>query len=431
MGQETVGVQSENGDKLFDDFLLSLNLGASFLFAGIIFVLKSASSQITISDSAYLALRSVFRVNDFLGLSSVNPVSTGTLRREIPGRVEHLGAEVTVLITGFAAMALFLLLLRLFTKARVSQKLLDFARLPLLLFAGPAVILLVFYWSWKWASYFDPEARGNFFRNNVLFLVFVTEFLCLSATVFRPGRQRASWATSVFAIFHWVFWGWIAWEQSATWLYPIYTRDFLLIFLPVSTLLWVCREKPLAQSMRGMICRYRKVLYALSCAAVLLGVAVWHPARNVDLSHPRDWKTVEVELSRGPCYGSCAVYTATVRGDGQVEFVGYERHSQTETRKSGKIAPEKVLEILQNLSRVEFTTLDGRAFLWAFDSPSIGVRASVDGKTKVVVSDTFNERSSVGRQTSFLAAAGEIDSILKSAEWTRCKGNCDDAAAKR
>jgi len=303
--------------------------------------------------------------------------------------------------------------------------------LPLLLFAGPAAILLTSYWTWHWPSYVDLEARGNFYGNNVAFLVFIAEFLCLSATVFRSNRWTAGWTVLAFAVFHWVFWGYIAWKESQTWLFPMYARDLLLMLLPASTLMWVWRGNPLAHNLEVMIYQHRKALYALNGVGVVLAVAVWHPVWNVDLSRPRDWKTVEVEVSRGPCFGPCSVYTATVRGDGQVEFVGRERHSQMATRKSGRIGREKVLEILQDLNRVELTTLDGRAFRWAFDTPSVGVRASVDGKTKVVVSDSFNERSSVGRQTRFLEAAREIDSVLKSAEWTRCEGNCGGSGANR
>jgi hypothetical protein len=76
MNQETDDLKSAGRNELFGDFLLSLNLGAGFLTAGLIFVLKSASSPAKINDSVYFALRSVYRVCDFLGVLSVNPVST-------------------------------------------------------------------------------------------------------------------------------------------------------------------------------------------------------------------------------------------------------------------------------------------------------------------------------------------------------------------
>jgi hypothetical protein len=221
------------------------------------------------------------------------------------------------------------------------------------------------------------------------------------------------------------------WNESHAWLFPIYAQDLMLILLPVSALLWLWREKHFAHKLAELMCRNRKVLHALNVAVAVLAVGVWHPERNVDLSYPRDWKSVEVEVSRGPCYGSCAVYTIKAGGEGQVEYVGRQRHSQKETRKSGMIEQEKIAELLKRLNRVEFTTLDGRAFRWAFDTPSIGVRVSVDGRTKVVVSDEYNEGPTRGRQARFLEAADEVDTILRSTIWTRCEGECGSSEANR
>jgi hypothetical protein len=349
----------------------------------------------------------------------------------MPGSAQQLATEITVLITGLAAMAFVFLLLRLFNRGQATRQVLNFVRLPILLFAGPVAFLLISYWAWKLPSMEQWEPRGNFYQNSLPFLVFVAEFLCLSATLFRSSRWSARWAITAFAIFHWLFWAFYPWKESQTWVSPMYVRDLLLILLPVSTLLWLWREKPLAQKLAEIMYRHRTLLYGLNAGVAVLAVALWHPARNVELSHPRDWKTVEVEVSRGPCFGSCAVYTMTARGDGRVDYVGRERYSRQETRKSGQISQERISEVLKDLDRVEFTTLDGRAFNWAFDTPSIGVRTSVDGKTKVVVSDEYNERSSVGRQTRFLYAAGEIDTMLRSTVWTQCEGECGGSKPNR
>jgi len=431
MNQGTAGLQGAGRSALFDDFLLSLNLGVSLLSAGLIFALKSAGSLLNINDSIYLALRSVYRVSDFLGFVPVNPVSTNAVRREMPGSVEQLGAEIAVLITGLAAMVFVLPILRLLSRAQRSRQVLDFVRLPVLLFAGPVLFLLISFFTWNWATWMQLDIHGSFFRNSPPFLLFVVEFLCASATVLRPNRQSATWAIAMFVIFHWAFWGYCLWNESHAWLFPIYGQDLLLILLPASTLLWLWRDRPSANGLAERVYRHRKVLYTLCGVVAVLAVALWHPARNVDLSHPRDWRTIEVAVSRGPCYGSCAAYTIIARGDGQVEYVGRARHSQTETRKSGRISREKILEILKGLDGVEFSTLDGRAFRWAFDTPSIEVRASVDGRTKVVASDAYNERSSVGRQTRFLETAREIDAILSSTVWRRCDGECGGSGAMR
>jgi len=67
-------------------------------------------------------------------------------------------------------------------------------------------------------------------------------------------------------------------------------------------------------------------------------------------------------------------------------------------------------------------TLEDRAFSWGFDTPSVGVRIWEDGKTKRVVSDAGFVGSKDGRQSRFVQAAREIDSILESVKWTDCEG---------
>lgn len=164
----------------------------------------------------------------------------------------------------------------------------------------------------------------------------------------------------------------------------------------------------------------------LLLAPLVLAAVVWRTPLNVELSHPRDLKSVTVELSRGPCFGPCPVYTIIVRGDGQVEYVGHGRWQghTVETTKSGTIGQDQVAQILRALDQVEFMTLDGRAFDWAYDTPSVGVRVSVDGKTKEVVSDSGSVGPPRGRQAQFVEAAHEIDAVLDSTNWTKCQGEC-------
>ena len=119
-----------------------------------------------------------------------------------------------------------------------------------------------------------------------------------------------------------------------------------------------------------------------------------------------------------------------VHGDGQVQYVGQQgRRSRIQTKKSGTVPREKVQEILQVLDRVEFTALEGRAFFWAFDTPSVGVRTSVDGKTKQVASDASFVGAPKGRQARFVEATREIDDILASTTWLKCEGECENSVS--
>jgi hypothetical protein len=167
----------------------------------------------------------------------------------------------------------------------------------------------------------------------------------------------------------------------------------------------------------------------LAGVALVVAGVVWRPARNIELNHPQNLDSVTVELSRGPCFGPCPTYTVTVHGDGQVQYVGQQGRSRIRTKKSGAVAREKVGEILQVLDQVEFTTLEGRAFFWAFDTPTVGVRTLVDGKTKQVASDDSFVGSPKGRQARFVEATHKIDAILASSTWLKCDGECESSTS--
>lgn len=230
----------------------------------------------------------------------------------------------------------------------------------------------------------------------------------------------------MLAIVHWMFWVFCPWSETRSLLFSLYTRNLFLVLLPVSTLLWIWRETGWGETLNRLLYFRQTFLYGFSIVVVVIGVFLWHPALNADLTHPQDWKSVEVEVPRGPCYGSCRVYTITAHGDGRVEYAGWRRHSRIETFRSGTLEREKITRVLQILTQARFSTLDGRAFGWAFDTPSVGVRTSVDGRAKEVVCDAWNEKSRVGRKVEFLEATEEIDSILKSASWTSCQGECGE-----
>jgi hypothetical protein len=175
----------------------------------------------------------------------------------------------------------------------------------------------------------------------------------------------------------------------------------------------------------------RKAAWTLAFAAVVLVaiVMVWSPARNIELAHSWNVDSETIELSRGPCYGSCPAYTITVKGSGQVEYVGLQGHLRIQTKKSGNIGREKAVQILKVLEGVEFTTLESRAFTWTFDTSSIGVRTSIDGKTKQVVSDGYVVGAPKGRQARFVEATREIDSILATSIWLKCEGDCESSVS--
>jgi hypothetical protein len=413
-----------------DEVLLSLNIAGALFFAALVYVLKNWASMKPMNDSTYVFLRSLYRVVDFLGLQSQNPVATSAVRRQFPTRPEQLGAEVFVIVTWLGITAAAMLLLWLLRRTRVYCVIVRQAAMAILLFAAPVCYLCVSWNTWNWP--YEPVVRaGSFFTQSLPLAVFLIEIICLgSLLLFFNRKEMPQWVRVLLVSAHFIFWMIVLWSETRVLLFPIYARGLILLLLPASTLMYILRAKLFSRCSEKTT-RSRKTTWTLASAASALVAAavVWSPARNIELSHSQNLDLATVELSRGPCYGSCPAYTITVHADGQVRYVGLQGHSRTQTKKSGTIGKEKVAQILQVLDRVEFIALEGRAFTWAFDTPTIGVRTSVDGKTKQVASDAVFVGPPKGRQAQFVKAAGEIDSILASSTWLKCEGECEGSTS--
>jgi len=430
LSTSTRGLSSPGGNRFWDEALFSLNVAGAVFLGALVYVLKNWASMKPVNDSTYLSLRSMYRVIDFLGLQSQNPVTTSALRREFPSGSEQLGAEVFVIVTWLGIAAATALLLRVLLHARACRTILGPAAMTILLFAAPVCYLYVSWRTWNW-PYQPVSTVGRFLPQSFPLAVFAIEVMCLGVLLLSfKRRETRKWIKMMFVFLHSAFWMSVLWSETRVLLFPIYTRDLILLVFPLSVLLYMFRRGRLP-SRSDVVTESRKTVWNWVLAAVVLVVAgvVWSPARNIELDHPQNLDSVTVELSRGPCFGSCPVYTVTVHGDGQVQYVGQQRHSRIQTRKSGTVAREKVVEILQVLGRVEFMTLEGRAFFWAFDTPTVGVRASVDGKTKQVASDDFVVGSPKGRQARFVEGTREIEAILAATTWLKCEGECDNSAS--
>jgi hypothetical protein len=427
---QTSDASSPSGNRLLDDALFSLNIAGALFLGALVYVLKNWTSMKPANDSTYLFLRSMYRVIDFLGLQSQNPVTTSAVRRQIPAGSEQLGAEVFVIVTWLGITAAAALLLRLLWHTRIYRTILGPAAIGILLFAAPVCYLYVSWLTRNW-PYQSVVTVGSFLAQSLPLAMFMIEVICFGASLFLLRRHEIpKWITILFVFLHCAFWMSVLWSETRVWLFPIYTRDLILLIFPFSALMYMFRRRRLA-SRSDVTTESRKTRWNWVLAGVALVVAgvVWRPARNIELNHPQNLDSVTVELSRGPCFGPCPTYTVTVHGDGQVQYVGQQGRSRIRTKKSGAVAREKVGEILQVLDQVEFTTLEGRAFFWAFDTPTVGVRTLVDGKTKQVASDDSFVGSPKGRQARFVEATHKIDAILASSTWLKCDGECESSTS--
>lgn len=405
---------------------VGLNVGAAIFFAGFFYVSRNWTLDKATNDSTYLSFRAMLRVIDFLGLQSHSPVTTKTLRREFLTRSELLGAEAFMLLTWLGVAAATTLVLLSLRYTRTYQFIERRTTWRVLLFAGPACFLGALWLTRSWPV--EPGAWGTFASRNAS--LFGTEVLCAWALfILTSGRNIPPWVRIVGIALHLVFWMTVLWLATSIPIFPIYSRAVIMPSLPASMLMYVRYEHQQLPRTTQM----RTIRWTLATAplVVLAAGLAWRPARNVELNSPRDLSSATIELSRGPCYGSCAVYTVTVHGDGSIEYVGRQRDRdpRIQTIKSGTIEKEKVAKILGVLDNIGFMVLDDRAFFCAFDTPSVGVRVSVGEKMKQVSSDAVFFGAPHGRQARFVQATDQIEEILASATWVSCRGDCENPPA--
>lgn len=421
MDSSTKDLHSPLTVPLAAEILFSLTLAASFLFGGLFYVLKNSADHPPVNDSTYLSLRSAYRIADLLKLHSSSPVGISTVRREMPPGSEGIAFEILIVVTVCGLAALIASQLRPFSHSPLFPRIFRPLWLFSSVFAAPAAFLVVSWVTWDWEG-IPGVPRRSFPEDSLPLNVFLVELVGFCVTFsLRRLRARSGWV--IILALHHAFWSYVLWSQTRTWLTSLYVRDFLLLLFPLSTFLWF---RSLKRSPVPPASHFAKALVLPSAlASLVLAAAVWRPARNVTLAPPRDPNSLVLELGRGPWFGSCPAYSFTVHGDGRVEFDGQDNpHPRTGTKKSGSISADKIQELLRTLDDAHFLALDDRAFYWAFDTPSIGIRVAVDGRTKEAVSDDFEIGSPSGRQARFVTAARQIDFILKSTRWTRCSGEC-------
>jgi hypothetical protein len=404
-------------------FLLSFSVACALFIGGLIYVLKNGARWNPVNDSTYLALTGAYRVVDFLHLQAVSPVKSTGLRRQLPSGTERVGIEICIFVTVLGLTAATSLLLSLFTYMQKFRSFVKRSTLMFLLFAAPASYLTVSRLTWSWPTSEPYSIPHGSFSESLPLRVFIGEIACLCVLLTLPYLRRRvipKWTVATLILFHLAFWMYVLWHETRIWLFPIYSLNLVLLLIPVLPLVYMLQDRDRLVRARGRL----KTRWVLGIAIVALSsfVAVWVPSKTVALSHPEDLAAVKIELSRGPCFGPCPRYTIAVQGDGRVEYLGRQRYSRFDSRKVGKIEREKITQILQTLDQVKFMTLEDRAFSWGFDTPSVGVRIWEDGKTKRVVSDAGFVGSKNGRQSRFVDATQEIDSILKSTRWDSCEG---------
>ena len=281
-----------------------------------------------------------------------------------------------------------------------------------------------------WPSGLEPgegPSTNAFFW--FLFSVFVSE-LAIFFVLALVSRKHAisGWASGFLILLHSVFWGFFLFPSLP--IYPRETRTLYLIhvtlwLIPSMGAAWLLYVWPGPAAVTEESGKKRVGIWTLIVA--LVGVAallvVWLPGKSHVMARTKDLNSAVIVLSRGTCFGTCPAYTISIHGDGAIEYMG-ERFVKVSGKQTASITRNDLMKILQRLDEAHFFALDDRAFAWCFDTSSVSIAVSVDGRAKSVVSDAVCTGAKSGVQDEFVTTADEIDKIVDSQRWVRCAGSC-------
>jgi hypothetical protein len=417
------------GDRIrsFQEIMFSANIATALGYAALLYISNNENGWSAANDAGYYFLRSAFKLNDVLRLRSISAVSTDRVAREFPNRWSQVGSEVSTLLAVFALAVLLLSMLRLIGGSRTYEVLLGRVGCATALFAMPAFALYVEKLKLNWASSGNAVGATAFWRSPTLD-VLLGGILCLGLIVFIfRNRAISTWTLSTLLFLHYGFWVSVLWPKIEISVYSLFVPYTLLLVFPLSGVAWLLYFKRMPvqagqtreRETTGM---WTSVASIVAIAAVLI---VWLPRRGTLSNPPLDINSLTIQMSRGPCFGSCPSYTITIQGNGLVEYVG-ARNVRVRGTQTAAVSRERAIEILHVLDRSQFAALEDRAFSWCFDTSSVGVSVFVDGKKKRVVSDGNCFGAKSGHQAQFVRAVDEIEKLVGSDRWVKCDGRCLD-----
>lgn len=150
------------------------------------------------------------------------------------------------------------------------------------------------------------------------------------------------------------------------------------------------RRVTLAWSIRNAT-RLAWAVVVVGCAARAPG-AVARPAAVSGTGGPR-LEFALITLERKPCFGTCAVYTVSIAGDGSLVFDG-RAHVDSVRFVSSHIDADRVAALARLFDESEFATLDDRYVngerncrLYAADAPVVITSITIRDRVKRVEHD--------------------------------------------
>lgn len=423
MEQQIPGPEQRWSDRLYvlQEVLFCLNLVCGLAYGLVAFtIIDTLFSSRPRTDFGYYLLRAVVRTEDLLRLSSVNAVTTDAVRRQSNSHWTGIGVELTVLVTVLGTVAILLVVMRLIPE-KVSRLLSGRVSVFLALFVVPASYVFIKCLRPDSSNYLVGSVPPQFVQRAAVSILIANILGATLVLIISKRRRVSSSVQCVLASGHCIVWGFVLSDFLPVRVtHELFVLWILLGLIPLSLITWAKIQRRLVASADQGI-SHRLPSWIAFCGAVGLAAvfAIWRPDVSHKLTEVNEMEKATIELSRGPCYGACPSYRLLIHGNGFVEYVGYTHVKITE-RQTTRIGQEKVAAIFRRLRAVNFDTLEDRAFTWCFDTPSVGVSVTTQGRTKWVTSDASCLGSDSGRQAQFVSVANEIDSIVGSDRWVSC-----------
>ena len=129
---------------------------------------------------------------------------------------------------------------------------------------------------------------------------------------------------------------------------------------------------------------------------------------------------VVINLERTACYGTCPVYTLTIKGDGTVIYEGKDFVKVT-GKQDSKISEDKVKELIEDFYDIDYFSLedsytyevdDAGIKTFVQDLPTTKTSITIEGKTKSV--DNY-----YGAPEKLKKLENKIDEMCNAKVWVK------------
>ena len=151
--------------------------------------------------------------------------------------------------------------------------------------------------------------------------------------------------------------------------------------------------------------------------AILLSLAFGMLALGACESAPEAEEPVVISLSRGPCFGTCAIYVVTINGDGSAVYEG-KRFVAVTGRQEYRVPAADVAALVAKFKAANFFSLKDQYRANVTDLPTYVISLTLGERTKTV---TDYAGLMVGMPKAVADLEAEVDRVGQTARFV--KGN--------